>query len=1080
MTDTTDKTPIMVSYIYSHEDINLLESLRKQLHILKLNRDIIDWHDREISPGTPWERQILKQLEAADIILPLISSDLSASDFRWHKEVIPALERHNRGFARVIPVILRPCLWKVGPFKDLQAVPTDEKGVIKPITEWGNPDSAFENVADAIKKAVDELSARRRRTPPSPINEPTPRSIDHPEDRIFGRDAIAQQLIKKLRTARQPVVIKGFGGIGKSTVAELVSLRCTEQRLFDNIIQIDLRRYPSSAAGDDLLHEVFDIIVPKSNPNSNPTYEVDIDKKIETVIDLLLKNDRRYLLIFDNYESILHMEGNIQINVATKLAKFVNAVSKNVAILITSREDPNLDRQLVRELEPLNTDASRLFISQRLEDLDFKRTDQQISTIIEMSYGIPKVIKAVISLCKLQSVERVRQKLTKVNIPFEQSDKIYGDLFRESWNSLDDSAKKTLLAMVLFTGHASYNALKETAGIVDDQDFFNSVRKLDSMSLLDVRNRPDDTVYSIHPLTQNLCEAALKQDSEFESGASERFVKFYLAYCKDNYEKNPELVEREINNLMAAMRCAAGKGLWELLIEYRMPANQFLWKAGYWRQRAEADKLILEACFKLEKLELAAYVLVQDLGFTYLRFEDLDNADRYVRRGLEIFQKNNVQSGIALATRHLGKVALLKGEYEQPGKSWEYYFNESEQLYLQSLKIRESFEKSDPTQKVSIADLKLDFGRLYWLWGRKCTREGQMRQGMDLYIRAINVSEEAMSLFAQCGHEEDKHRGIAKAWGNIGNARKEKGRFYRSHNQPAEAVLEIEKAEQAYNESLRIADQIHKVDEIAHAQWGLGEIYEFYAEEFPLKAKDRLEKALDYAKQSHELYSRMATPYDQNVTEKLCDRIAKKLTKESSVEIQAKIVDFYPNRNSIPPFIELLNSCRQELKILGVTFSVIIHNHQNSFKDILHKGINVELLMMSPIDMRGHELPWVDEIGKVYNFDGFSDLLRANIKAIKSWRNQLEVSTRQNLKIKFYPTLPTTTMLIIDKQSEEGFIKLESLLFKFPPLSRPSYILKNKQSPDLFKCLVEMFEKLWNIGIDIDDRVFSRFLSQPK
>ena len=950
-------------------------------------------------------------------------------------------------------------------------MPIDDKGVIKPITEWGNIDIAFKNVADAIKKAVHELSAK---TLPPPGGDQTLPYIDHLEGRIFGRDAIAQQLIDRLRTARQPVVIKGFGGIGKSTVAQLIRSRCKEQQLFNFIVWIDLRMYSSSAKGDDLLHRVFEEIV--RNTNLNLTYEPAIDDQIEAVTNQLLNSNSRHLLIFDNYESILHAETSTQ---ATKLAKFINAISKKIAVLITTRETLNVTRPIVRELERLDSKASYSLISQRSEDLGFKLPDQRISTIIEMCHGIPKVIEAVISLCESLPVEEIRQQLAKVNIPLEQSDEVYGYLFQQSWSKLTDTEKKTLLAMVFFTGHAVYNALKETAGI-NDSDFSSCVQRLRAMSLLATPDRPDGKVYSIHPLTQNLCEAALKQDLEFESGASERFVKFYLAYCKDNYEKNPELVEIEINNLMAAMRCAAGKGLWELLIEYRIPANQFLWKAGYWRQRAEADKLILEACFKLEKLELAAYVLVQDLGFTYLRFEDLDNADRYVRQGLELFQKNNVQSGIALATRHLGKVALLKGEYEQPGKSWEYYFNESEQLYLQSLNIRESFEESYPTQKVSIADLKLDFGRLYWLWGRKCTRGGQMQQGMDLYIRAINVSEKAMSLSAQCGYEEDKHRGIAKAWGNIGNARKEKGRFYRSHNQPAEAVLEIEKAEQAYNESLRIADQIHKVDEIAHAKWGLGEIYEFYAEEFPLKAKDLLEKALDYAKRSHELYSRMATPYDQNVTEKLRDRIAKKLIKESSVEIQAKIVDFYPDRNSIPPFIELLNSCRQELKILGVTFSVIIHNHQNSFKDILDNGINVELLMMSPIDMRGRELPWVDEIGKVYNFDGFSDLLRANIKAIKSWRNQLEVSNRQNLKIKFYPTLPTTTMLIIDKQSEEGFLKLESLLFKFPPLSRPSYILKNKQSPDLFKCLVGMFDKLWNIGIDIDDRVFSRFLSLPK
>ena len=102
MTDTTDKTPIKVFYSYSHKDINLLESLRKQLCILERNHDIIGWHDREISAGTPWEPEILEQLKAADIILLLISSDFLSSDFCLDKEMELALKRHEEGSARVI------------------------------------------------------------------------------------------------------------------------------------------------------------------------------------------------------------------------------------------------------------------------------------------------------------------------------------------------------------------------------------------------------------------------------------------------------------------------------------------------------------------------------------------------------------------------------------------------------------------------------------------------------------------------------------------------------------------------------------------------------------------------------------------------------------------------------------------------------------------------------------------------------------------------------------------------------------------------------------------------------------------
>ncbi|MHA0895561.1 hypothetical protein [Enterobacter kobei] len=43
----------------------------------------------------------------------LISSDFIASDYCYRVEMTNALERHKRGEAVVIPVMLRECAWKM-------------------------------------------------------------------------------------------------------------------------------------------------------------------------------------------------------------------------------------------------------------------------------------------------------------------------------------------------------------------------------------------------------------------------------------------------------------------------------------------------------------------------------------------------------------------------------------------------------------------------------------------------------------------------------------------------------------------------------------------------------------------------------------------------------------------------------------------------------------------------------------------------------------------------------------------------------------------------------------------------------
>ncbi|MER5029371.1 toll/interleukin-1 receptor domain-containing protein [Pantoea anthophila] len=74
---------------------------------LKRMGKIITWHDRRIVPGQVFEHQIDHYFSQADIILLLISSDFIASDYCYLVEMTDALERHKKGEAWVIPVILR-------------------------------------------------------------------------------------------------------------------------------------------------------------------------------------------------------------------------------------------------------------------------------------------------------------------------------------------------------------------------------------------------------------------------------------------------------------------------------------------------------------------------------------------------------------------------------------------------------------------------------------------------------------------------------------------------------------------------------------------------------------------------------------------------------------------------------------------------------------------------------------------------------------------------------------------------------------------------------------------------------------
>jgi len=121
-------------------------------------KGLIDiWHDRDISAGTEWEREIDQHFNEAQIILLLVSPDFMASDYCYGIEMKRALERHERGEAYVIPVILRPVYWKVGGLDRLQALPTNGKPILH--RDWDNEDEAFLEIVHGICKVVDLLRA---------------------------------------------------------------------------------------------------------------------------------------------------------------------------------------------------------------------------------------------------------------------------------------------------------------------------------------------------------------------------------------------------------------------------------------------------------------------------------------------------------------------------------------------------------------------------------------------------------------------------------------------------------------------------------------------------------------------------------------------------------------------------------------------------------------------------------------------------------------------------------------------------------------------------------------------------------
>ena len=198
---------------YSHKDERLLDRLKTHLSLLQRDKIISIWHDRRIGAGTEWAGAIDEHLNSARIILLLVSADFLASDYCHDVEMERALERHEAGEARVIPIILRPVDWTGAKFGKLQGFPKDAK----PVTTWKRTDDAFLDIAKGIRRVAEELAACPRTT----SNPFAWRGgITNGKD-FFNRDKEQGMLRSYLRTHQNCQVV-GPRRIGKTSLLRQV------------------------------------------------------------------------------------------------------------------------------------------------------------------------------------------------------------------------------------------------------------------------------------------------------------------------------------------------------------------------------------------------------------------------------------------------------------------------------------------------------------------------------------------------------------------------------------------------------------------------------------------------------------------------------------------------------------------------------------------------------------------------------------------------------------------------------------------------------------------------------------------
>ncbi len=147
---------VTVFICYSRKDAVFRDQLRGALVPYERKGELRVWADELIEPGQTWEAEIVRRLDEARIVIPLLSNDFFASDYCFEKELPRAQARRSKGECEIIPVVVRACRYEKTEVGLLQAIVPGGK----PVDEHPKHDVAWLEVTMQLDRTLARVGRR--------------------------------------------------------------------------------------------------------------------------------------------------------------------------------------------------------------------------------------------------------------------------------------------------------------------------------------------------------------------------------------------------------------------------------------------------------------------------------------------------------------------------------------------------------------------------------------------------------------------------------------------------------------------------------------------------------------------------------------------------------------------------------------------------------------------------------------------------------------------------------------------------------------------------------------------------------
>lgn len=698
---------------------------------------------------------------------------------------------------------LNSIVWTLGVVASLVAI----AGVIASILKWG------------IKKTPINNGLPQTRVRPKRLvsnNLPSLQSIGNLVGE--GRKRKQVEIINAINQHRL-VVLEAIGGIGKSTLARNVA----EQIIQNNGKKYDAVVWISAKDTDVNLDSAIKTIAYVLDYHQYISMQDNVDLRKTAILEKL--QEKNVFFVFDNFETITDNE----------FRKFIEVIPDNNRILVTTRHD--VERishdQFSPDIEKLDFNDGREVILHELKRQGLLKhsTDEIISRIYGFTDGLPQAIIWAISQLKYSTISSIEE------VALSGHGDVFENLFKLSWDMLDDPHKEILKAMLFFTKPVASKALKTSSSLLD-RGFTDAMSKLVGLSIIDANQEIDEEskFYSMHSWSQHFSRLKLNYNNDDAIFTAKNLGHYYVSFCEIRYGKNKGVkgydeIEYELPNIIKTMKLLEtheeSKETNLLIINFAKTINVFLWSRGFWYERILVCKMALRAAKRLSKeadIDKKAHyyseagIQAYYIGIVNFWQSKYKDAAEWADLSLDYMKKSNNKLKIMLAKRLLALISMSKGEVNAVNK------------FIEVLNVLREYREISQESVAAFADWIVLSDKGYLVG------EVSLLQEIGIcYYRHQKYSEAKKSLLdsKKLALEINDEEGLAVSLSHLGHV------YY--------GLEDYSEAKHCYTQGLLLAEKVRRKSTIARCCEGLTKIFDNknrrkQIEKYGLRALDVFDK----------------------------------------------------------------------------------------------------------------------------------------------------------------------------------------------------------------------------------------------